>query len=76
MIASTNDEARYTIVGRVDRFLIYFAYPARNERIRIIMARKATKDEQDDDFRQTSRSVTAGCAVVVDVILDGLGVDR
>ena len=48
-------EDRYSIVGMVAGTLLYVAYTERGDRIRIIMARRATRHEQDDDFEQNRR---------------------
>jgi uncharacterized DUF497 family protein len=45
-------EVRFTIVGMVEGTLIFVAYTERDERIRIISARRATRHEQDDYFQQ------------------------
>ena len=49
-------EDRFSIIGMVDGTLLYVAYTERGERIRIIMARRATRHEQDDYFEQNGRS--------------------
>jgi uncharacterized DUF497 family protein len=45
-------EQRFTLVGMVEGTLIFVAYTEREERVRIISARRATKYEQDDYFQQ------------------------
>jgi uncharacterized DUF497 family protein len=48
-------ETRFVMIGMAERnILLFVAYTERknNERIRIISARRATQDEQDDYFRQ------------------------
>ena len=40
-------EERFVILGMVDGHLLYVAYTERNETIRIISARRATKHEQE-----------------------------
>ena len=48
-------EARFVIIGMADgRVLLFVAYTERDERIRIISARRATQREQDDYFRQNA----------------------
>ena len=48
-------EERFVIIGMAEgRVLLFVAYTEREERIRIISARRATQDEQDDYFRQNS----------------------
>jgi uncharacterized DUF497 family protein len=48
-------ECRFVIIGMAEGHLVLFvAYTEREERIRIISARRATQDEQDDYFRQNS----------------------
>jgi len=46
-------EERFVIVGMVEgSVVLYVAYTERATRIRIISARRATQNEQDDYFRQ------------------------
>jgi uncharacterized DUF497 family protein len=48
-------EERFVIVGMVQgSVVLYVAYTEREGRIRIISARRATQNEQDDYFRQNS----------------------
>ena len=48
-------ELRFVIIGRAEGHVVLFvAYTERKECIRIISARRATQDEQDDYFRQNS----------------------
>jgi uncharacterized DUF497 family protein len=44
-------EERFVIIGMVDGHLLYVAYAERNEVIRIISARRATKHEQEAYFK-------------------------
>jgi uncharacterized DUF497 family protein len=44
-------EERFVIIGMVDGHLLYVAYTERNEIIRIISARRATKHEQEAYFQ-------------------------
>ncbi len=44
-------EERLVIIGMVDGHLLYVAYTERNEVIRIISARRATKHEQEAYFQ-------------------------
>jgi uncharacterized DUF497 family protein len=44
-------EERYIIIGLADRELVFVAYTEREERIRLISARRAIRHEQDDYFR-------------------------
>jgi uncharacterized DUF497 family protein len=44
-------EERYIIIGLADREILFVAYTEREERIRIISARRVTRYEQDDYFR-------------------------
>jgi len=44
-------EERFVIVGMVDGHLLYVAFTERNEVIRIISARRATKHEQEAYFQ-------------------------
>ena len=48
-------EERFVIIGMAkDHILLYVAYTERDQRIRIISARRATQHEQDDYFRQNA----------------------
>ena len=48
-------EERFVIIGMAEGHVVLFvAYTEREERIRIISARRATQNEQDDYFRQNS----------------------
>ena len=49
-------EERFTVVGMVEGTLIFVAYTEREERARIISARRATKYEQDDDFQENAQA--------------------
>ena len=53
---SIHGEERFTMVGMVEGVLLFVAYTERNDRIRIISARRATKHEQYDYFEQNRRS--------------------
>jgi uncharacterized protein len=44
------DEQRYVILGLVNEIVLYVAYAERNEAIRIISARRATKHEKEAYF--------------------------
>jgi uncharacterized DUF497 family protein len=44
-------EERFVIIGMVDGHLLYVAYAERNEVIRIISVRRATKHEQEAYFQ-------------------------
>lgn len=44
-------EERYIIIGLADGALLFVAYTEREERIRLISARRAIRHEQDDYFR-------------------------
>jgi uncharacterized protein len=49
------DEERFVIIGAAEgRILLFVAYTEREDRIRIISARRATQYEQDDYFRQNA----------------------
>jgi uncharacterized protein len=50
------DEERFTLTGMVQGTLLFVAYTERGERVRIIMARRATKHEQDDYYQQNSQA--------------------
>jgi uncharacterized DUF497 family protein len=48
-------EARFVMIGMAEgNILLFVAYSEREERIRIISARRATQDEQDDYFQQNA----------------------
>ena len=48
-------EERFVIIGAAEgRVLLFVAYTDREERIRIISARRATQHEQDDYFQQNA----------------------
>lgn len=48
-------EERLVIIGMAEgRVVLFVAYTERKERIRIISARRATQNEQDDYFRQNA----------------------
>ncbi len=48
-------EERFVIIGAAEgRVLLFVAYTEREERIRIISARRATQNEQDDYFEQNA----------------------
>lgn len=48
-------ERRFVVVGMADgRVVLFVAYTEREERVRIISARRATQDEEDDYFRQNT----------------------
>jgi len=50
-----HDEQRLVIIGMADgKVLLFVAYTEREERIRIISARRATEYEQDDYFQQNA----------------------
>ena len=46
-------DRRFVMIGMAEeQVLLFVAYTERGERIRIISARRATQNEQDDYFRQ------------------------
>jgi uncharacterized DUF497 family protein len=47
-------EERVNVVGMRQGVILHVTYAERRDRIRIIFARRATKDEQDDYFRQNA----------------------
>jgi uncharacterized DUF497 family protein len=48
-------ERRFVLVGMAEgRVVLFVAYTEREERIRIISARRATQNEQDDYFKQNT----------------------
>ena len=53
------DEERFVIVGMVEGVLLSVTYATRNERLRLISARPATRDEQDDYFEQNQSPTSA-----------------
>jgi uncharacterized protein len=49
------DEERFVIVGAAEgKDVLFVAYTGREQRIRIISARRATQYEQDDYFQQNA----------------------
>jgi uncharacterized protein len=49
-------EERLIIIGMAERVLLFVAFTEREERIRIISARRATKYEQDHYFEQNTKT--------------------
>jgi uncharacterized DUF497 family protein len=49
------EEERFVIVGVVEGVLLSVNYVTRNERLRLISARRATRNEQDDYFAQNQQ---------------------
>jgi len=47
-------EERVNLLGMGDGALLYVTYTERSQNIRIISARRATRDEQDHYFRENS----------------------
>lgn len=48
-------EERFVMIGMAEgKVLLFVAYTEREERIRIISARRATQNEQDDYFQQNA----------------------
>ncbi len=47
-------EERFVIIGMAEGHVLFVAFTEREERIRIVSARRATQDEQDDYFRQNA----------------------
>jgi uncharacterized protein len=48
-------ERRFVVVGMAEgQVVLFVAYAEREERIRIISARRATQDEEDDYFSQNT----------------------
>ena len=45
-------EERINVIGMCDGTILHVTYTERRKRIRLISARKAEKDEQDDYYRQ------------------------
>ena len=48
-------EERFVVIGMVDGYILYVAYTERDEAIRIISARRATKHEEEAYFQQAER---------------------
>ncbi len=46
-------EERFILIGMVEGAVLFVAHTERGNRIRLISARRATRHEQDDYFRQT-----------------------
>jgi uncharacterized protein len=51
-------EDRYLLIGMADGQLLSIIYTERNERYRLISARRANKDEQDHYFTQNRKDKT------------------
>ena len=49
-------EDRFALTGMVEGTLLFVVYAERDERVRIISARRATKSEQDDYYRQNGQA--------------------
>src|SRR5690348_5773979 len=49
-------EDRFIMIGMVEGTLIFVVYTERADRVRIITARRATRDEQDDYFQQNTQT--------------------
>ena len=49
-------EDRFATTGMVEGVLLMVAYTERGDRIRIISARRATRHERDDYYRQNQRA--------------------
>ncbi len=50
-----HDEERFVIIGMAEgKVLLFVAYTEREERIRIISARRATQYEEEDYFHQNA----------------------
>lgn len=49
-------EDRFTMIGMVEGNLLFVAFTERQDRVRIITARQATKHEQDDYFEQNGQA--------------------
>ncbi len=47
-------EERINLIGMCNGIILHVTYTERGERIRLISARKAKKDEQDDYYRQNA----------------------
>jgi len=48
-------EERFVLIGRAEgNILLFVAYTGREDRIRIISARRTTRHEQDDYFQQNA----------------------
>lgn len=48
-------EERINLIGMCSDIMLHVTYTDRGERIRIISARRAEKDEQEDYYRQNAR---------------------
>ena len=49
-------EERFLVIGTADGQILSVIYTPRQERFRLISARRATKDEQDHYFTQNSQA--------------------
>jgi uncharacterized DUF497 family protein len=45
-VSSDHDEERWDVLGRVDQTILFVVYTQRDQRIRLISARRATRNEQ------------------------------
>ena len=52
-------EERFVIIGMVDGHLLYVVYTERNEIIRMISARRATKHEEEAYFQQEEQGASS-----------------
>lgn len=49
-------EDRFFLIGSADGAVLFVAYAERDDRIRVISARRATRHEQDNYYRQDGRA--------------------
>jgi uncharacterized protein len=54
-LSADHGEERFLIIGRVEGLLLSVVYTERGDDIRIISARRATKSEHDDYYRQNAK---------------------
>jgi len=53
--SSDHGEERFLIVGRAEALLLTVVYAERGDRVRLISARRSTKSEHDDYYRQNAK---------------------
>ena len=49
------DEERFLVVGRAEKLVLTVVYTERGDHVRLISARRATKSEDDDYYRQNAK---------------------
>lgn len=54
-LSAAYGEERIRILGRADQWLLVVVYTEREDRVRLISARRAIKSEHDDYYRQNAQ---------------------